>query len=485
MLRCLLVFVITLWIGFFSYAQKPENKIELGKLFSSSYERMLVDARGSRGGNGDVAAAYLTISDFLINYQIQSDIIILVDENAKTRFLNLAVGNREVLNKVKILTLDEIPKNKFFDFYMVLANPSGSYRYKADFEEKIKFSKDATYIVQTVLGNTENTSSIHPYATVEHDGLKVDWSPAGMAFNEAGIYSDYIAQKLVLMQDRQEVLSFIHQHLNEIQDAESFKKIEYVLFSEVFKKSQVGLVYGISAEQTQKQFEKYLQGLVNTSFDRSYTLITPSSFDINKLSDVNLKKHIVHIKKMSDMPKDVQSGRVYIVETKTLPHSVFVSLMALSHKNKMTPVGAGDGFLSAAIELGIPFVLTRVPWNAANIQNLKDMLYKLILSSSKVPSGEVASFKLLLEENYERLDFRRANDLYRYTPIYKALSRGVKRLSNSLMKMSLNAKDMRSPEKLNFDDHIFQHNYMKKYREQIQAIESKQKMMSCVNLFAS
>jgi hypothetical protein len=414
----------------------------LAKEFSEAFPEILIDARGSRGGNGDIAAAYLTVSDWLQNSHVTSHITISVDENGKRRLLNLAQGNERFASQVTIHEPQSPPPEQVFSMYAVFANPSGTYRYSKDIGTTYKLAPDSTLIVQTVLGNTENQNSLHPDATVENGGRIYDWAPAGLANTESGIYTDIVAQRLRPM-NLEQVRADILGNLHLVTDDFSKQSLSTVLDGSKLRGAKAGVVYGISSEQTQKQFMTYLQGLAGQT-NESFVLFTPSAFREKALFDASLKDKVVFLTSQDQIPETAEPNRIYIIETKTLPHKVFVGLMAYSMKVGVVPVGAGDGFLSAAIDLGGPFVLTQVPWNRANVAQLKKMLIDLAFEF-KVPSADITFFKELLKRNYESVDFRTASALHRFTPLFRVLKSRVPRLSKRVMEIAVGAGKFHDP----------------------------------------
>ncbi len=204
------IFISFLLIFFFQFGLAVSTEQTVNE-FNSKFKEIVVDVRGSRGGNGDVAGGYLTVMDFIQNYQVKSSITILVDETSKKILERLAQGNTAFWSTVSVETIDSLPSNKIFDLYLALANPSGTFRYGNQLRErgktedvlqieeakkKINIKTEGVLIVQTVLGNTENPSSVNPHAVVRSNGVNYNMSPAGIAPNETGIYTDYIAVQL-------------------------------------------------------------------------------------------------------------------------------------------------------------------------------------------------------------------------------------------------------------------------------------------------
>jgi hypothetical protein len=414
--------------------------IQLAAEFSRLYPTILVDARGSRGGNGDIAAAYLTVSDWLENYHLKSRITVLADENGRERLMKMSSSNAQFRERVEIREPSQGTIEEPFSLYLVLANPSGTYRYKKDFDSLFHFSVGATLLVQTVLGNTENQNSLHPFAIVENAGRVFDWGAAGLGSRESGVYTDFIAKRLRPM-NKEQVKDLMLREMPTVTDDFSRRALTSVLDGSRLSGAKVGLVYGISANQTRGQFLSYLRGLATTS-ETARVLFTPSSFREADLAGDPLRGHVTFITSLDEMPAVAEQGRIYVIETKTLPHSVFTSLMAYAMKSGEVPVGAGDGFMSAAIELGGPFVLTQVPWNRANISRLREILLALAAKYG-VASADMTLLKNLLLRNFDMSDFRTASALARFAPLFRLLKAELPSMSDRILEVALEAPHLK------------------------------------------
>ena len=312
--------------------------------FKEKFKEVIVDVRGSRGGNGDVAAGYLTIMDFIQNYQITDGITVLVDSESRKILDRLAKGNSRFWSIAKVETIDSLPTDRVFDLYLALASPSGSFRYGKQLRErmgdetqtekiddkgkKISIRTEGVLMVQTVLGNTENRSSVNPFAVARSNGVNFDMSPAGIASNESGIYNDYVAVQLRSM-SAENIQDFVYDEAKLMEDIDSRARIINIVGESHLKGAKVGLAYGISAGATKQQFMSYLKGL---EAGKSFCLITPSKFDQSDIVDPELRQRVVVVNSEDKLPWNAEPGKIYIVKTKTLPHKVFVGLMAYSMK---------------------------------------------------------------------------------------------------------------------------------------------------------
>jgi hypothetical protein len=117
--------------------------------------------------------------------------------------------------------------------------------------------------------------------------------------------------------------------------------------------------------------------------------------------------------------------------------------MAYSMKAGLVPVGAGDGFMSAAINLGGPFVSTRVPWNEENIENLKARLLSIAERSiGQKDQQALEEVKRTLSRIYDRIDLQFAQELRQWPELFETLSREVPDLSENLMVAALKVRNL-------------------------------------------
>ncbi|MGZ3803701.1 MAG: hypothetical protein ACXVB4_05800 [Pseudobdellovibrionaceae bacterium] len=398
----------------------------LGEDFSAAFKEVFIDLRNSRGGNGDVAAGYLTLMSLLKDYGIKNHVTLLVDSESEKRLRGLLSQRHPLPAQVQIETLASLDKNLRIDFYLSLASPSGSL--KNNLQQDLKFSPDAILMVQTVLGNTENIHSLNPMALIEADGVQFNMQPAGLGKDEAGIYGDFVASFL-RGQNEESSRRFLLSELETVADERTRAQLKSLLQKEALQGSRLGLVYGITSGKTRPQFTSYLRGLAQRE-QESFCLVTPSQFDLQYIEDPNLKERIVILDATSELPATSEAGKIYILKTPNLPHPVFVGLTHYSMKQGVTPVGAGDGFMSAAIILGEPFVLTRVPWNESNIRNLQAQVRKQAHFSDHF-------LEPLLNSIYEKIDLESALDLQRYKALFWPLSEQTPRLTENILKAAL------------------------------------------------
>ena len=404
------------------------------------FQNIMIDVRGSRGGKGDVAAGFLTARDLIERGKFEGTIVFIIDDQSGeilSKLYGKSVQSGTVFDsgKVRFYKLDALPSTiRPADLYFSLANPSGTIRYSNDLAivssnlsqtaGKIPITKNTVVIVQTVLGNTENVNSVNPNGLLQFRGRNYAISPAGIGKNENGIYWDPVAAKL-RGKSKSDTKNIIINAL-ELLPANDEKRllVEGVLKNKVLQNSHVGLVYGVTATSVKEQFERYLTGLGTEAEKKgkSYTLITPSGFSLNDLQNPSLREKIEVITSAGEIPVTAKPGKIYIIKTGALPHEIFVGLMAYSD---IPPLVAGDGAMSAAINLGRPFVMTRVKWNEKNIANLKTLLI-----SNAQSDAEIA----LYERVYgSQLDLSGALDLEKYSSRFGELSQKTTLLTDTMI----------------------------------------------------
>ena len=428
------VFAAALIFAFFSSLGLAQTQSEIAPKFRSEFKRILVDVRNSRFGAGDVAASYLTITDLIKTYKVDEKISLLTNETSAKILRRLAHGNQEFFDHVNIYNLKTLPPNDSFDLYLSFANSNGKFQNEVDFRESnaqraIHLEPDAILITQTVLGNTENKLFHLHHASLRFHEKDYNLSVPGLGAGEAGVYDDFIAKQL-RGQSAEEVNRFLTDHLTLVDDKFSNQALYGVIDGTKLKGAKVGLAYGLSSKETQQpQFLTYLKGLAAQS-DQSFCLIAPASVDPQSgftqasVTDPVLMEKLVFVNTIEAMPAQAQPGKIYIVRTQNLPHSLFVGLMARTMKEGLVPVGAGDGFLSAALNLGGPFVLTQVRWNAKNVANFKALL--LEAAKNKFKNSEHLPQTLeLIEEIFGRIDFTHAQNLRELSSLFEEVGRST------------------------------------------------------------
>ncbi len=354
----------------------------------AGFRHIVFDVRGSRGGKGDVAAAYLTAAD-LIGRAVTDGprpSITFIADDAERKILaglsgkTLADANRLFDGQVEVVSGLEVSRRPPADLFLALAAPTGEYARRKDLMKAdgtkpvpktwIPIFERGVVINQTVLGNTE--SADRGRATALVGDRRIELSNAGVAEGESGVYADPVALGL-----RGKASESVRRHLiDEIGDdvRPPLAALRGYLQGSVLAGAEPALVY--TGTKVKPQLRGYLRGLAaQAGWERkSYLVTSPSSITPEDVkSNWLLSRRIVFLDPGQPMPEKARPGRVYILNTGALPHPVFVGMMAYAAP---PPLVAGDGAMSAAIMLGRPFALNRVPWNARNIDRYAERLMR-------------------------------------------------------------------------------------------------------------
>ncbi|UPT74321.1 MAG: hypothetical protein M0D55_00780 [Elusimicrobiota bacterium] len=424
-------------------AAKAAAQPAAAKALPPETRRIVFDVRGSRGGHGDVAAAYLTAYDLLDRTAGRSDAITpsitFIAGDAERKILSRLTG-RTVRSgddlfdgQVKVYA-HGLPKSEPEpDVLMNLAAPDGEYKRPLPGDEKygLRLAKNTVILTQTVFGNTE--SEAKGPATMMINGRRLELSNAGLATADAGVYADPVARALRRMTPEQRK-QFALDRLEEA-DVPGSAAAGAVVRGEVLAGAEIGLAYGISMKEVKPQFEQYLSGLA-ARLDKtkgSYVIVTPSAFKVSDVKDVFLRGRIQVIEGDPVLPEKAEKGKIYVLKTGTLPHPAFVSLMALS---RPPPVVAGDGAMSAAIGLGRPFVLTRVGWNEDNIEAYARRLYL------RTPPKD----RPIVKEVFEKGRLQYALGLETVAPAFDQTSRAIPLLTDTMFAAIQAARDVEASE---------------------------------------
>jgi len=408
--------------------------------------RIIFDVRGSRGGHGDVAAAYLTAYDLLDRTIGREDAITpeitFIAGETERRILSRLAG-RQVSDGgdlfdgfAKVFAHSSLPADHPpADVLMNLAAPEGEFAGKGDLrwsegpriqDGRIPVSDRTVILTQTVFGNTE--SAAKGPATALVGGKRLELSHAGLARNDGGIYADPVARDL-RGRPREELKRFILQQTDKT-EVSGAAAIAAVLNGEVLAGAEVGLAYGISMKEVKPQFEAYLIGLANQAAKArgSFVVVTPSAFKLEDIKNRDLRARIVVFEGDRVMPETAVAGKIYILKTGTMPHALFVGLMAYS---RPPPVLAGDGAMSAAVGLGRPFVLTKVGWNDENIRTFAERL------SFRVPLEK----RGLINAVFLKTHLERAGELDSIASAFAETSRSIPTLTDTMFAAVQAARD--------------------------------------------
>ncbi len=412
---------------------------------------IVFDVRGSRGGHGDVAAAYLTAYDLLERTKGRDDAvtprITFVAGATERRILSRLAGHPvkdgdDIFDGfAKVFDPETLPAaHPPADVLMNLASQEGEFARHGDLRwsdgisaknARLPVNERTVILTQTVFGNTESASN--GPATALIGGSRLEMSHAGLARGDAGIYADPVARSL-RGRPREEVRRFV---LGEAEktDIGGTAAVAAILSGEVLAGAEVGLAYGISMKEVKPQFERYLAGLAMKAQGEqgSFVVVTPSAFKLEDIKSARLRERVVVYDGDRPMPEVAQAGKIYILKTGTLPHPLFVGLMAYS---RPPPVVAGDGAMSAAVGLGRPFVLTKVGWNDENIRTYAERL------SLRAPEGK----RELIKAVYLSSKLERAGELEEISGVFAETARAIPTLTDTMFAAVQAARDSRSPD---------------------------------------
>lgn len=380
------------------------------------FKNVVIDGRGNRQGNGDLTSGYLMALQIAEDLQFRGQLTLIVDIEA-LRILKLLTG-REVRSKdflcdgrLKILTKQDVPPDfGVSDLYLSFARPSGSLRYATAIKQSdmdalsreenpayepdndffpVPIGDNTVYVVQTVLGNTENKNSKNPNGLIKMGNSSADLSPPGLGENESGIYDDPTARRLRGL-ERVEIAAELELNFSQM-TGERAGLLHDIVARRTLKGAMTGFAYGISANTVNRQFEKYLRGACDyqdspAGLKRPIVIFSPSatkqyedlangkSFHYMKRPDPRLRDRLILIDDPLQIPAVAEPEKIYLVRTGALPLRVFNGLLAYA---EYPPIVSGDCAMSAAIAIGKPFVMTEVLWNIRNVAELKRKLTDL------------------------------------------------------------------------------------------------------------
>jgi hypothetical protein len=347
---------------------------------SAQYKHVLFDMRGSRKGLGDIAASYLSAQG-VRNNGYTGKITLLADEQEMKRLSKMAglpVQAGTVLpGDFRVETIESLPRSGSgpVDLYAMIGAAHGSIlRAQGDFrgsaDRGIPVHDRTVYINLPVYENTEiydvrMSQKLYPggfigYGTPDApvSKLRLNLASPGPGRYGSGIYTDEIAIRLGKM-SAAEIESFLAKELADPRVSESTRlKVSAILKQASLSQSKVALAYGLSSEGSPwERFVDYLKSVDQAALDsHGLILITPSRMGQGHQTlppGLDSKAKIFLSSDHTPLPKQVKPGEIWIVETETLPKAVFDGLMA---RSEVPVFMTGDGALSAAIQMGIPFV---------------------------------------------------------------------------------------------------------------------------------
>lgn len=400
-------------------------------------EKIVIDVRGSRGGKGDVAAGYLFAMDLMENYKLSNPIVFLAEDTERSILLDLANGVKGFDDNFSVKRLSDFTEDDVFDLCIQLANKTGDIRNREDFrfvrsgsllkrrkprKANLNIAEDGVVISQPVIGNTEDY--FRSRGTLWYKGSRYALTTPGLEPGQSGVYRDFIALRLRdlnfadtldFVQSSLDKAIFLYRHSEDnLKTATDLAKVQAI---------QIGLVYGISLNGPQRQFYDYLEVLLNEPRNKPLVIFSPSSFDLEKFAETKgaATKNLELVTTKEWLPKNLSTDKVYLVLTENLPHPTFIGLMAASMKNRFVTIGAGDGFMSAAINLGGPFAMTTVVWNVENVNAFGKVLYDLAERKLSTRLGMSTARKLFIDV-FTGKKLAKAPALSRYEDLFKSLN---------------------------------------------------------------
>ncbi|WP_413290311.1 hypothetical protein [Bdellovibrio sp. HCB337] len=378
--KCLLILAIQVTTCFTWSAAAP-----LSKNFAASFnkENILIDSRRPIAGNGDTASTFFLIQN-LIELGFKGTVNILVDEKSERILRTISSNLQGLESQVRLIREAELPA-KEYSVVIRTGMPSG--RILADGLHlttaespaqagKLNINDKTVFLSTPIYGNTKNTASIQPLSLL-NQGNKFYLLPApglDANSNEAGIFRDPFslsirnwsldkAEKFLLEQTKT-TQPDLHSLLNAvIQDRKSGN-------------TRYALAYGFSIPQVKVQARDYFRSLLNSS--SPLIVLTPSAFSESLLASFSEEERskisLTNLKEFSESGNKLPPGHLTVVQVPNVPHQIFSTLLLASNRNHVVPLGAGDGFFTTALSLGIPFAPTTVDWNIRNVRALGGVL---------------------------------------------------------------------------------------------------------------
>ena len=349
----------------------------------ASAETILYNFTGSYHGFGDVVGPYLLARQEL---SPKNQVYLLLDDRAEKImriFLERPHGelsDNQNFKFVREADLPSLPPIARVVESFVLAR------------EAVGPIVDVKSLLSSPIGLTIITEDMHsPSAngvTFTNDlaiGLGEATSPNGhFFFSAAGASAGRIG---ILKDESVEALARMPEQTRRAQVASSFvvgSKIRAIIERSVFPEALLTLAYGIHNEVYDDgywkpfpgQFRSYVNGLTKISQTKHQPVIvfTPNKFDLVKeaIGDqlLSLKKNQrIFLVQESDLDQlaSLENDSVYVVVTNPLSNRQFTGVTSVSDLPYMIE---GDSAVSAAIQLGKPFVMMKGPWGFWGIESL-------------------------------------------------------------------------------------------------------------------
>ena len=378
---------------------RPENGLGRLKPLSGllQKQRILIDARKPIAGNGDTASSLFLVQNF-IHRGFKGKIDIVVDDKGDRILRALSKNLEGFAENIRLMRVEELDA-KPYSLVIRSGQPSGRIfvenmhtTSKADPARPghLNVTVNTKFLVFTIYGNSLNQYSLQPHSLAARDGsyylvpstgmdtvrsseneIKLD-APDGRALPvaEAGIFRDPFSLAIrdwslenieSFLLSQSELISENFRNL--LRDVIQIRKAEGVPYS---------LAYGFSIPQVRSQARDYFRGLLSS--DRPTIVLTPSAFGEGLMSmftpEERSRLRVTTLKELAANGGKLERSHLTVVQIPNVPHQVFASLLLASQRNRIVPLGAGDGFFTTALSLGVPFAPTLVDWNVRNVRAL-------------------------------------------------------------------------------------------------------------------
>jgi hypothetical protein len=434
------------------------SKIRLGPIENFQGERILVDSRRPVAGNGDTASSLFLIQN-LLRRGFKNSIDILVDDRSENILRTLSKNLPGFGSHIRMIHSHELrpqpytlvvrsglPSGRIFDVDLHRVEPGTS-----PLAGKINVTEQTIFFSLTIYGNTENRASVQPLSLVVEDkkayllpstGLslnrsedtRVNLESAGhdLDFKESGIFRDPFSLAI-----RDWSLSTTENFL--LKQTESLNRDLHDLMAAVIQARKVegikySLAYGFSIPQVRRQARDYFRSLL--AQPSSHLVLTPSAFNdslLKTFTEVERQKiRLISLKEFIESGKRLPQGLLTVVQIPNVPHQIFASLLLASHRNRVVPLGAGDGFFTTALSLGIPFVPTIVEWNIRNVRALSRLL-QLEAFKQSLEFPQMQNLRRIYSAiPSEPIDLTISQQLLRYERLFRGLISRVPDLIETL-----------------------------------------------------
>lgn len=391
--------------------------IESSNIININNYTVLIDSRKPVAGNGDTASSLFLVQNMIAD-GYTGVIDILADDRSEKIMKTIANQLPNFWDHVRILK-NPIETNKIYSLVFRSGQPSGrilidQLHYVSSIadrnQDKINVTKDCVFIATPIYGNSVNPNSIHPQSVIKKDENYKSFPAPGLnafknleqsqydlndllnnqlQFNESGIFHDPFSMQ-IRNWPKESIEKFI------IDKSSSISVELNTLFEKTFRRAKsndVGytLAYGFSIGQVRKQAADYFRSLL--AIPGQTVVITPSVFSQDLLAKfTRLEQQMIQVTNLTEFANQkyrFTNKKLIVIQIPNIPHHLFSALMLASFHQRRVPLGAGDGFFTTALSLGIPFAPTVVDWNTRNIHALGLLLQMQLNKLGNISSQNV------------------------------------------------------------------------------------------------